>query len=74
MIVTRLSKSGQPTLGTTIEVEAEQGDGQALGWTRCTVVGKGFGRGGNGDLAKLLIEWPDGGREWIDRDVWRPVA
>lgn len=64
MTTTRLSRSGQPVMGTTILLAAENDDGPA-GWIPAQVVAKLFGRGGNSDLIGLIVEWPDGGRQTL---------
>ena len=54
--MTRLTKTGQPALGTTIEVELEDGE-----WLPVKVVGKGTGRDGH-TLTAVWLEHPDGTR------------
>ena len=60
----RVSKSGQPVMGSGLMLEAENESGP-VGWIPVTVVGKLFGRGGNSDLVGLIVEWPDGGRQSV---------
>jgi hypothetical protein len=73
MAITRLTKTGQPVLGTTIEIETEDD-----GWQRCKVVGKGMGVGRYANtMVMAIVEWEsDGARErtpfWPDV-IWRPT-
>lgn len=76
---TRVSKSGQPVLGTTIEVRL-----QDQTWIPVKVAGKFFGKGGNADLIGVVIEEIEepykGQREtldWVDccnRGSWRRLT
>lgn len=61
-MATRLTKTGQPVMGTTLLLEAENDEGP-VGWVEATVVGKLHGKGGSGDLVAIIVEWPDGGRQ-----------
>lgn len=61
---TRFTKSGQPVMGTTLLVEAEDNTGP-VGWVPVEVVGKLWGRGGAGDLVGLIVEFSDGGRDEV---------
>jgi hypothetical protein len=66
---TRLTKSGQPVMGTTIEIHTTADE-----WEACKVVGKGFGRDGH-TLVMIVVEWSDGVRQAVPDFgdlVWRP--
>lgn len=77
---TQLTKAGNPTMGTVIEVHVtlpEPDDaGNAGVWERCTVVGKGHGGHAN-ELRAICVEWGDGARQWVGPFadlIWRPVG
>lgn len=73
---TRLTASGNPTLGTYIEIHLDPIDGQSARWEECQVVGKGNGRVG-GPLLSVCVEWGDGQRQWVHdfgNLVWRPLG
>jgi hypothetical protein len=71
VVTTRLTKTGQPVMGTTIEVALADG-----AWERAKVVGKGFGRDGH-TMVLLIVEWEDGGRQSLgpplSPDDWRAI-
>lgn len=76
MAKTRFSKSGQPVLGTSLMLEAENDEGP-VGWVEAKVVGKLMGQRGSADLVGVIIEWPDGGRErlrWPLECEWRHAS
>lgn len=54
---TRLTKTGQPVMGTPIDVRLSDGT-----YETCTVVGKGFGLDGH-TLVMVIVEWCDGTRQ-----------
>jgi hypothetical protein len=67
---TRLTKTGQPVMGTTIEVLLADDT-----WQAAKVVGKGYGRDGQ-KLVMVIVEWGDGEREILHgfgEVVWRSV-
>lgn len=76
---TRLSQSGQPVLGTVIDVRLEDQT-----WIPLKVAGKLWGKGGNSDLIGLVleeVEEPYKGQrqtlDWKDLDArgsWRVRA
>lgn len=72
MSATNLTKSGQPCMGSPIEVCLADGT-----WERCTLVGKGMGVGGFAHtMVAALVEWGDGVRQWLQPwpDLkWRAV-
>ncbi len=53
---TRLTKTGQPVMGTTIEVLLTDGE-----WEPVKIVGKGFGADGH-RLVMAVLEFDDGSR------------
>lgn len=78
MAKSRLTNTGQPALGTTIEVRLVDQT-----WIPLKVVGKLWGKGGSGDLVGLSLEEvqePYVGQrqvlDWKDLDArgsWRPL-
>lgn len=67
---TRLTKTGQPVMGTPIEIRLDDGT-----WERAEVVGKGIGTDGH-TLVMVFVEWGDGTRQPLHNfpDLnWRPV-
>lgn len=66
---TKLTKTGQPVMGTTIEVRCVQADGPY--WERCKVVAKGWGKGPGAPLVMLTVEWADGVRQSLDYEDMR---
>lgn len=69
--MTRLTKTGQPVMGTTIEVHHTDDT-----WEQVKVVGKGVGQDGQ-TLVMVVLEYDDGSRAIAQpwRDVeWRAVA
>lgn len=69
---TRLTKTGQPVLGSPIEVKLADDS-----WERATVISKGWGRGRDAHMLIMLgVEWADGSRQPLPfQDItWRPVA
>jgi len=52
-----LTKTGQPVLGSRIELDTIDGPRITV-----TVVAKFFGHGGNANLIGILVEAEDGGR------------
>jgi len=69
MSKTRLSKTGQPVMGTTILLHAEgeeNGETVDKGWLPVTVVGKLYGKMGSGHLVAIIVRWEDGGRQTIE--------
>lgn len=79
---TRLSKSGQPTMGTVLRVgtwDIDLNDGtprQPDSWETVTVVGKLYGKGGNADLIGLIVQFDDGSRQRTDWpcEAWEPIG
>lgn len=70
---TKLTKTGEPVLGTTIEVHIT-GDDEAGWWEACKVVGKGWSKSIPRHLTMVIVEWEDGerGQLWNFEDVvWR---
>lgn len=65
---TRLTKTGQPVMGTTIDIRC--GDE----WEAAKVVGKGFSKDGR-TLLMIWVEWSDGVRQQVPDFpdlIWRP--
>ena len=65
---TRLTKTGQPVMGTTIELHLDDDT-----WEPVKVVGKGFGVDGT-SLVMVIVEYAEGDREFLQpfADVdWR---
>lgn len=54
---TKLTKTGQPVMGTTIAVQLADGN-----WEKAKVVGKGWGKDGH-TLVVIWVEWEDGVRQ-----------
>lgn len=68
---TRLTKTGQPVMGTSIEIRLTDGV-----YEPCTVVAKGFGVDGR-TLVMIGVEWPDGVRQHVPNFPeleWRPIT
>jgi len=77
---TRLTKTGEPAMGTTIEVhitgdEVLDDSGRLGGWWEpCKVVGKGWSKGIPRRLILVIVEWEDGERGHLydfDDVLWR---
>lgn len=55
----KLTKTGQPRMGASITLRLEDGSTETA-----KVIGKACGKGGSGHLVAVLLEWPDGVRQW----------
>lgn len=47
-------------MGSTFTLRLEDG-----GTDEAKIVGKGTGRGGGGNLVMVIVEWPDGARQFL---------
>lgn len=62
---TKLTKTGQPVLGTTVAIMTVMNVYEPV-----KVVDKGWGKDGH-TLVQLIVEWEDGWREPIAANAWR---
>lgn len=82
MAKTRLTKTGQPVMGTSLDIwvdniTTETGPEPVEDWETCKVVGKLHGPGGNADLVEIIVEWEDGIRQrlaWCSDLTWRETT
>lgn len=67
--MTRLTKTGQPVMGTTLAVKLTDGTTE-----QAKVVGKGIGTDGR-TLVCIWVEWDDGTRQQLPWDglEWEPT-
>lgn len=77
MTKTKLTKTGEPVMGTTIELHITPYDPEKEPWWEAaTVVGKGWSNSVPRRLILVVVEYEDGLREslydWEDV-TWRPT-